>query len=169
MIYFYEPVQNKTNKMTVRPAKTQISQGICLGWSESSLGTVIFSSPEQCSGRAIVMPLASAAAAALAGLFANVKIFRTSLFPNHMMYLVHIWYDDRYWFKILRRQILTPLHDLKDKVRLRIFMLKFLEMHYFPTLWCTWFMFGMMIDIGPKFYTVRSSHPWMTLRIRSGT
>ena len=29
--------QDKTNKMTVRPAKTQISLGICLVWSESSL------------------------------------------------------------------------------------------------------------------------------------
>ena len=28
---------DKTNKVTVRPAKTQISQGICPVWSESSL------------------------------------------------------------------------------------------------------------------------------------
>ena len=27
----------KTNKLTVRPAKTQISLGICIVWSESSL------------------------------------------------------------------------------------------------------------------------------------
>ena len=37
-----EPVENellqyKTNQMTLRPAKTQISLGICLVWSESSL------------------------------------------------------------------------------------------------------------------------------------
>ena len=25
-----------------------------------------------------------------------VKVFRTSLFPNPMMDLVHVWYDDRY-------------------------------------------------------------------------
>ena len=32
-----EPRHDKTNKMTVRPAKTQISLGICPVWSESSL------------------------------------------------------------------------------------------------------------------------------------
>ena len=32
-----EPPYNKTNKMTVRPAKTQISLGIRPFWSESSL------------------------------------------------------------------------------------------------------------------------------------
>ena len=32
-----EPRHDKTNKVTVRPAKTQISLGICPGWSESSL------------------------------------------------------------------------------------------------------------------------------------
>ena len=35
----FEPRHNKTNKMTVRPAKTQISLGICPVWSESSLST----------------------------------------------------------------------------------------------------------------------------------
>ena len=33
----YEPRHNKTNKMSVGPAKTQISLGIRPGWSESSL------------------------------------------------------------------------------------------------------------------------------------
>ena len=33
----YEPQHDKTNKMTVRPAKTQISLGIRPVWSESSL------------------------------------------------------------------------------------------------------------------------------------
>ena len=33
----YEPLYDKTNKMTVRPAKTQINLGIRLVWSESSL------------------------------------------------------------------------------------------------------------------------------------
>ena len=32
-----EPQHDKTNKVTVRPAKTQISLGICPVWSESSL------------------------------------------------------------------------------------------------------------------------------------
>ena len=34
-----EPPHDKTNKMTVCPAKTQISLGICPVWSESSLCT----------------------------------------------------------------------------------------------------------------------------------
>ena len=29
------------------------------------------------------------------------------------MDLVHFWYDDRYWSKIVRSTIPTPLHDLK--------------------------------------------------------
>ena len=33
----YEPRHDKTNKMTVHPAKSQISLGICPVWSESSL------------------------------------------------------------------------------------------------------------------------------------
>ena len=33
----YEPRHDKTNKMSVRPAKTQICLGICTVWSESSL------------------------------------------------------------------------------------------------------------------------------------
>ena len=35
----YEPRHDKTNKVTVHPAKTQISLGICPVWSESSLYT----------------------------------------------------------------------------------------------------------------------------------
>ena len=96
----------------------------------------------------------------------KVLTCRTSLFPNHMMYLVHVWYDDRYWSKIWHSNIPTPLHihDLKVKVTnleflCLIFALKFLEFHYFQTLWCIWFMFGMMIDIGPKFYAVASPPP----------
>ena len=34
-----EPRHDKTNKMSVRPAKTQISLGICPVWSESSICT----------------------------------------------------------------------------------------------------------------------------------
>ena len=45
-----------------------------------------------------------------------VKVLRTSLFPNPIMDLVHAWYDDRYWSKILHSTIPTPVHDLKVKV-----------------------------------------------------
>ena len=36
----HEPPHDKTNRMTVHPAKTQISLGICPVWSESSLCTL---------------------------------------------------------------------------------------------------------------------------------
>ena len=39
LILLNEQPHDKTNKMTVCPAKTQISLGICPVWSESSLGT----------------------------------------------------------------------------------------------------------------------------------
>ena len=44
------------------------------------------------------------------------KCFKSSFFPNHMIDLVHIWNDIRYWFKVLF--IITPTHayDLKVKV-----------------------------------------------------
>ena len=37
LLLLYEPRHDRTNKMSVRPAKTQISLGIRLVWSESSL------------------------------------------------------------------------------------------------------------------------------------
>ena len=45
-----------------------------------------------------------------------VKVFRTSLFPNPMIYLAHDWYADRYLSNILHNTIPTPLHDIKVKV-----------------------------------------------------
>ena len=41
------------------------------------------------------------------------------------MDLVHVWYDDRYWSKILHSTIPTPIHDLKVKVTDRTSTLKF--------------------------------------------
>ena len=91
-----------------------------------------------------------------------------------MMDLVYVWYDDRYWSKILHRIIPTPIYDLKVKVTdlelsCSSFMLKFLGPHCFQTLWYICFMFDLMIDAGPKFYVVRSPTPYMTLRSRSQT
>ena len=90
------------------------------------------------------------------------------------MDLVHVWYDDRYWSKILHSTIHTPIHDLEVKVTdLKLsclsFILKFLGPHCFQTLWYICFMFDMMIDAGPNFYVVRSSTPYMNLRSRSRT
>ena len=67
----------------------------------------VFSSPEQCSRRAVVLLLALALA--LASAYTNVKVFvkvfKTSLFPNLITDLIHLWYDDTYWSKILRSTI----------------------------------------------------------------
>ena len=45
-----------------------------------------------------------------------VKVFRTSLFPNPVVYLFHVWYDDRCWSKILCSTIPDPVYDFKVKV-----------------------------------------------------
>ena len=42
---------------------------------------------------------------------AFVKVFKTSLFPNLITDLIHLWYDDTYWSKILH--ITTPLGHVK--------------------------------------------------------
>ena len=78
----------------------------------------IISSPEQCSGRAIVLPPASALALASASTNVKVfvKVFKTSLFPNLITDLIHLWYDDTYWSKILRSTIPTTLGHVKIKV-----------------------------------------------------
>ena len=39
----------------------------------------------------------------------------------------------------------------------------------FARLWYIWFIFGTMIDIGPKFYAVPPQTRYMTLRSRSQT
>ena len=75
-----------------------------------------FSSPEQHSRRAIVLHLASAAAA-LASASTNFKVFvkvlKTSLFPNLITDLIHLWYDDTYWSKSLCSTIPTALGRVK--------------------------------------------------------
>ena len=72
-----------------------------------------FSSPEQCSGRAIVLPPALALALASTNVKVFVKVFKTSLFPNLITDLIHLWYDDTYWSKILRSIIPTTLGHVK--------------------------------------------------------
>ena len=78
----------------------------------------LFSSPEQHSGRAIVLPPASGLALALASTNVKifVKVFKTSLFPNLITDLIHLWYDDTYWSKILHSTITTTLGHVKVKV-----------------------------------------------------
>ena len=45
-----------------------------------------------------------------------IKVFKTSLFPNLITDLIHLWYDDTYWSKILRNTISTTLGHVKVKV-----------------------------------------------------
>ena len=42
--------------------------------------------------------------------------FGTSFFPNPVMDLIHVWYDDRYWAKLLLGTIPTPVNDPKVNV-----------------------------------------------------
>ena len=44
------------------------------------------------------------------------KVFKTSLNPNLTTDLIHFWYDDTYWFKILCSTIPTTLGHVKVKV-----------------------------------------------------
>ena len=52
--------------------------------------------------------------------FLNVKVFfkvfKTSLFPNLITDLIHLWYDDTYWSRLLRSTIPTTLGHVKVKV-----------------------------------------------------
>ena len=66
---------------------------------------IFISSPEQCSRRAIVLPLALAAVLTSS----NVKVFKTPLFPNLITDLIHLWYDDTYWSKTSCSTIPTAL------------------------------------------------------------
>ena len=68
-----------------------------------------------------------------------LKVFRTSLFPNPMMDLVHVWCDDRYWSKILHSAIPTSIYHCKVmvtdiKLLCQSFTLKFLGPHCFQPL-----------------------------------
>ena len=45
-----------------------------------------------------------------------VKVFRTSLFLNSVVYLFPVWPDDRRWSKILCSKIPNPVYDFKVKV-----------------------------------------------------
>ena len=87
-----------------------------------------------------------------------VKVFRTSLFPNPVVYLFHVWYDDRCWSKILCSMIPNPVPDFKVKVTDIEFLYWSLclvfTMSVFVKPLMDWFMFGMVIETGPKFYMV---------------
>ena len=55
-----------------------------------------------------------------------IKDFKTSLFPNLITDLIHLWFDDTYWSKILPSSVLNPLVHVKVKVTVvKIYMSKF--------------------------------------------
>ena len=80
-------------------------------------GTTFFiSSPEQHSRRAIVLPSALELASASTNVKVFVKVFKTSLFLTLITDLIHLWYDDTYWSKILRSTIPTTQGHVKVKL-----------------------------------------------------
>ena len=107
----------------------------------------LFSSPEQHSWRAIVLTSASASASANVKVF--VKVFKTSLFPNLITDLIHLWYDDTYWSKILRSTIRIPLGQEQGH-GIRIFMLKFYVKVFKISL-----LLNQMMDLVPIWCHVR--------------
>ena len=89
---------------------------------------LIFSSPEQRSRRAIVLTSAAALASASRNVEVFIKVFKTSLFPNLITDLIHLWYDDTYWSKILHSTIPNPLSYVKVmlKVYAKVFRISLL-------------------------------------------
>ena len=94
-----------------------------------------FKSSGRSPGRAIALPpalaLASASASSLASTF-TLKCFKILYFPDHLIDLVHIWYDDRYSSKFYQ-QYLSPLPQGQGHGLRNILCLRFLRAHIFQT------------------------------------
>ena len=127
---------------------------------------IIFSSPEQRSQRAIVLPPASTLALAST----NVKFYVKFLGPHYFQTLWWIWFMFGMMMdtgpKFYTVPSTTPIHDLKVKVT-DLELLCYLVISKLCGIF--FFMFGMMIDASPNFYVVRSPTQYMTLRSRSRT
>ena len=91
-----------------------------------------------------------------------VKAFtcRSSLFPNPVVYLFHVWYDDRCWSKILCITILNPVHNFKVKVTDLEFLYWSLGLSFYNVCFCEAFdglihvWHGDLMETNPKFYMV---------------
>ena len=98
-----------------------------------------------------------------------VKVFKTSLFLKSVVYLLHVWHDDRYWSKILCSMIPNHVYDLKVKGT----DLEFLYCNFFTISVCSsslqWilFIYGVTIEPCLNFYAVPSPFQYMALRSRS--
>ena len=65
----------------------------------------------------------------------DVKVFKSSYFPNHTMDLLHILFDDRYRSKVLFSNTNAHAYDLKVKViDLQILIVNSLKAHIFQTI-----------------------------------
>ena len=105
--------------------------------------TFIFSSPG----------LSSASASTF-----TLKFFKSLYFPNYLIYLVHIWYDDIVlkFYPAIPSPLSQGLGQVKV-VDLEILMLRILRAYIFQTVRWILFIFGMMIDTVPKFYSTMIS------------
>ena len=59
-------------------------------------------------------------------------VFRTSLFLNSVVYLFHVWHDDRCWSEILCSTMPNPIYDFKVKdTDLEFLYCNFLQFQFF--------------------------------------
>ena len=101
-----------------------------------------------------------------------VKVFRTSLFPNPFDGIASGLV--KWWILVQNSMGYHPhlcIYDFKVKVTdlefsYWSFTLKVFGPRYFQTRSCSSFMFGMMIDTGPKFYRVSSLCPVHDLKVK---
>ena len=96
-----------------------------------------------------------------------VKVFRTSLFRNSVVYLFHVWHGDRCWSKILCSTMPTPVYDFKIKVTDLFLNCIFLQFQFFRKAFNG--IYGLTIEPYLKFYAVPSPSQYMALRSRSRT
>ena len=88
------------------------------------------------------------------------KAFRSSLFPNPVVYLFRVWYDHRCWSRILCSTILNPVHDFKVEVTDLEVLYWSLCLSFYNVCFCEAFdglihvWHGDLIETGPKFYMV---------------
>ena len=59
-----------------------------------------------------------------------VKVFRTSLLLNSVVYWFHVWHDDRCWSKIVCSTIPNPIYDFKV-TDLEFLYCNFLQFQFF--------------------------------------
>ena len=78
------------------------------------------------------------------------NVFKTSFFPNHMMDLVYIWYNNRYRSKGFQTRSMT----LRSRSQTLKILHKIFTTNFFQHNDLVWFIFCMMIDIGIELYSV---------------